>query len=161
MELENTLLRTELSLHQREESIRELERINQRLQRDILQSKMTSSRAIKQFERRTNDANKKLAQMNSELARAQEHARRFQGLLTVERRKQKGLKVAEKCSGTSLLLAPLRPNKVSLFNKVSPISGVIVSIFNFLCSWDNWQCPDRSGVPILIKRNVPQYFSNA
>ena len=95
VELENALLRTELSLHQKEESIRELERMNQRLQQDILRSKMTSSRAIKQFERRTNDANKKLAQMNSELARAQEHARRFQGLLTVERRKQKGLKVLE------------------------------------------------------------------
>ena len=93
VELENALLRTELALHQREQSIRELEGMNQRLQRDILQSKLTSSRAIKQFERRTNDANKKLAQMNSELARAQEHARRFQGLLTVERRKQKGLKV--------------------------------------------------------------------
>ena len=95
VELENALLRTELSLHQKEESIRELERTNRRLQQDILQSKMTSSRAIKQFERRTNDANRKLAQMNSELARAQEHARRFQGLLTVERRKQKGLKVLE------------------------------------------------------------------
>lgn len=125
VELENALLRTELSLHQREESIRELERINQRLQRDILQSKMTSSRAIKQFERRTNDANKKLAQMNSELARAQEHARRFQGLLTVERRKQKGLKVAKKCSGTSLLWAPLRPNKASYLTRCPLFQGLL------------------------------------
>lgn len=31
--------------------------------------------------------------MNSELAKAQEHARRFQDLLSMERRKQKGLKV--------------------------------------------------------------------
>ena len=93
MELENALLRTELSLYQKEESIGELEGKNQRLQHDILQNRMASSRAIKQFERRTNDANKKLAQMNSELTRAQEHARRFQDLLAAERRKQKGLKV--------------------------------------------------------------------
>ena len=38
-------------------------------------------------------ANKKLTQMNTELAKAQEHARRFQELLAAERRKQKGLKV--------------------------------------------------------------------
>ena len=94
VELENALLRAELSLHQKEESIAELEGKNQRLQRDILQNRTTSSRAIKQFERRTNDANKRLAQMNSELARAQEHARRFQDLLAAERRKQKGLKVS-------------------------------------------------------------------
>ena len=33
--------------------------------------------------------------MNAELAKAQEHARRFQELLAVERRKQKGLKVRQ------------------------------------------------------------------
>lgn len=93
VELENALLRAELSLHQKEEAILELERRNQRLQKDILQNRTTSSRAIKQFERRTNDANKKLALMNSELAKAQEQARRFQDLLVAEKRKQKGLKV--------------------------------------------------------------------
>ena len=107
MELENGLLRTELSLHQKEESIGELEGMNQWLQRDILQNRMTSSRAIKQFERRTNEANKKLAQMNSELARAQEHARKFQDLLAAERRKQKGLKVLKNYGvSVSFLLTP-------------------------------------------------------
>ena len=33
--------------------------------------------------------------MNSELAKSQEHARRFQELLAVERRKQKGLRVRQ------------------------------------------------------------------
>lgn len=47
-------------------------------------------------------ANQRLADMNSELAKSQEHARRFQELLAVERRKQKGLRVrqlnaSEKC----------------------------------------------------------------
>ena len=38
-------------------------------------------------------ANKKLAEINSELAKTQEHAKRFQDLLAVERRKQKILQV--------------------------------------------------------------------
>lgn len=38
-------------------------------------------------------ANIKLSEMNTELSRAQEHAYRFQDLLTVERRKQKALQV--------------------------------------------------------------------
>ena len=118
VELENALLRTELSLHQKEECIRELERTNQRLQRDILQSKMTSSRAIKQFERRTNDANRKLAQMNSELARAQEHARRFQGLLAVERRKQKGLKVRTDDNYSTVSCWFFRRRKTDLFHPI-------------------------------------------
>ena len=37
--------------------------------------------------------------MNAELAQAQEHARRFQELLAVERRKQKGLKVRGEMEG--------------------------------------------------------------
>ena len=47
-------------------------------------------------------ANKKLAEMNSELAKAQEHAKRFQDLLAVERRKQKTLQVHTTSSHTSL-----------------------------------------------------------
>ena len=45
-------------------------------------------------------ANKKLAEMNSELAKAQEHAKRFQDLLAVERRKQKTLQVHTTSSHT-------------------------------------------------------------
>ena len=41
-------------------------------------------------------ANKKLSDMTAELSKAQEHARRFQDLLTAERRKQKSLKVNKK-----------------------------------------------------------------
>lgn len=93
VELENALLRAELSLHQKEEAYREMEGRNQRLQRENLQSRLASSKAVKQFEKRTSEANKKLAQMNSELSKAQEHARRFQELLATERRKQKGLQV--------------------------------------------------------------------
>ena len=73
--------------------MKELDGRNERLQQDILQSRHTSSKAVKQFEKRTMEANKKLSQMNSELAKAHEHARRFQDLLAAERRKQKGLKV--------------------------------------------------------------------
>ncbi len=94
VQLENALLQTELNLHQREEALKELDGRNVRLQQDIVQSRMTSSRAVKQFEKRTIDANKKLSQMNSELSKAQEHARRFQDMLAAERRKQKGLKVS-------------------------------------------------------------------
>ena len=97
VQLEKSLLQTELSLHQMEEAIKEMEGRNDRLQHDVLQSRLASSKAVKQFEKRTMDANQKLSQMNSELAKAQEHARRFQDLLAAERRKQKGLKVCE-CS---------------------------------------------------------------
>lgn len=94
MELENALLRTELALYQREESIKELELRNSRIQHDIQERKVASSRAVKQFEGRIAEANKKLTHMNSELLKSQEHARRFQDLLSTERRKQKGLKVS-------------------------------------------------------------------
>ena len=94
MELENALLRTELSLHQREENIRELEQRNARIQRDIYDRKVASSRAVKQFEGRIMEANKKLTHMNSELVKSQENARRFQDLLNSEKRKQKGLVVS-------------------------------------------------------------------
>ena len=93
MELENALLRNELSLYQKEENIKELELRNSRFQQDICQKKMASSRAVHQFESRIAEANKKLTHMNSELVKSQEHARRFQDLLGNERRKQKGLKV--------------------------------------------------------------------
>ena len=93
VQLENALLHIELSLHQKEEVYKEMEKRNKRLEHDNLQSKLASSKAVKQFEKRTSEANKKLAQMNSELFKAQEHARRFQDLLSSERRKQKGLQV--------------------------------------------------------------------
>lgn len=93
MELENALLRTELSLYQREENIRELEVRNNHCQHDLQQRRLASSKAVKQFENRIAEANKKLTHMNSELVKSQEHARRFQDLLTTERRKQKGLQV--------------------------------------------------------------------
>lgn len=103
VELENALLRTELSLYEREENIKELEQRNSRIQQDIYQRKLASSRAVKQFEDRIIEANKKLTHMNSELVKSQEHARRFQDLLGSERRKQKGLKVNAKlcCHGRS------------------------------------------------------------
>ena len=93
VELEDALLRTELSLYQREENIKELELRNERFQHDLQQRKLASGRVVKQFESRITEANKKLTNMNSELVKSQEHARRFQDLLSSERRKQKGLKV--------------------------------------------------------------------
>ena len=39
-------------------------------------------------------ANQRLAQMSEELVKAQENAKRFQELLTAERRKQHGLRVS-------------------------------------------------------------------
>ena len=65
-----------------------------RFQKDIQQRKLASTRAVKQFENRITEANKKLTNMNSELIKSQEHARRFQDLLSNERRKQTGLKVS-------------------------------------------------------------------
>ena len=96
------MLKTELRLHQHEETIRELEGRNARLQCDVLQSKMASSKAVHHFEKRTAEANKKLTQMNSELVKAQEHARRFQDLLGGERRKQKALKVSRYVRGSGV-----------------------------------------------------------
>jgi hypothetical protein len=93
-ELEDKLLRTELALHQKGEIIATVNSSKERLQRDLMQSRQSSTRAVKQFDLRTNDANRRLAEMNVELIKAQEHAKRFQEVLAVERRKQKALRHA-------------------------------------------------------------------
>lgn len=53
VELENTLLKAELGLHQTVERVNQLTTTNDRLQRDLVQSRQTSTRAVKQFERKT------------------------------------------------------------------------------------------------------------
>lgn len=55
MELESTLLRAELSLQQRGEAVRALETRAQRLETELQQARLASSRAVKQFEKRTLD----------------------------------------------------------------------------------------------------------
>lgn len=111
IELENALLKTELALHQKEEMIKAADNRNNRLQKELVQSKLASTRAVKQFERKTAETNQKLIQMAAELEMAQEHARRFQETLAVERRKQKGLAHAleqelQKSSASADVLTP-------------------------------------------------------
>lgn len=53
VELEGTLLRAELSLQQRGEAGRALETRVQRLDTELQQARLASSRAVKQFEKRT------------------------------------------------------------------------------------------------------------
>ena len=120
VELEGLLLRAELGLQQRGEAVRAMENRLQRLETELQQARLASSRAVKQFEKRTMDgkkkppnknantscfclcaANRKLSEMTAELSKAQEHARRFQELLATERRKQKSLKVSRTNSRTS------------------------------------------------------------
>lgn len=55
VELEGALLRAELSLHQRAEASKALEVRAERLQAELQQSRLASSRAVKQFEKRTTD----------------------------------------------------------------------------------------------------------
>lgn len=55
VELENTLLKTELVLHQAEEHGKAVETRNNRLAAEVQQLRVTSSRAVKQFEKRTAD----------------------------------------------------------------------------------------------------------
>ena len=55
VELENTLLKAELGLHQTVERVNQLTTTNERLQRNLIQSRQASTRAIKQFERKTVD----------------------------------------------------------------------------------------------------------
>ena len=57
VELENNLLKAELSLHQTVERVNQLTTANERLQRNLIQSRQVSTRAIKQFERKTVDGN--------------------------------------------------------------------------------------------------------
>ena len=54
-ELEDKLLRTELALHQKEEVIATMSSSKERLQRDLMQSRQSSTRAVKQFDQRTNE----------------------------------------------------------------------------------------------------------
>lgn len=53
--LEDSLLRTELALHQKGESVSSLSATKERLQRDLMQSRQSCSKAMKQFEKRTNE----------------------------------------------------------------------------------------------------------
>lgn len=53
--MESTLLRTEVTLHQKEEEVNQLEQKNQRLLQEAEQLRNSSSKAIKQFERRTTE----------------------------------------------------------------------------------------------------------
>lgn len=53
VELENNLLKAELSLHRTVEKVNQLTTTNERLQRDLMQSQQTTTRAVKQFERKT------------------------------------------------------------------------------------------------------------
>ena len=55
MELEGTLLRAELGLQQRGEAMCALETRVQRLDSELQQARLASSRAVKQFEKRTID----------------------------------------------------------------------------------------------------------
>lgn len=53
VELETALLRTEVNLHQKEEDLASLEQKNKRLMQEIEQLRSASSKAVKQFEKRT------------------------------------------------------------------------------------------------------------
>ena len=53
IELENALLKTELALHQKEELIKVADNRNNRLQKELVHSKLAATRAVKQFERKT------------------------------------------------------------------------------------------------------------
>ena len=55
VELENALLKAELSLHHTVEKVNQLTVTNERLQRELMQSRQTSTRTLKQFERKTVD----------------------------------------------------------------------------------------------------------
>jgi len=57
VELENALLKAELGLHQTVEKVNQLTATNERLQRDLIQARQASTRAVKQFERKTVDGN--------------------------------------------------------------------------------------------------------
>lgn len=53
--LEDSLLRAELALHQKGEVVSSLSATKERLQRDLMQSRQSCSKAMKQFEKRTNE----------------------------------------------------------------------------------------------------------
>lgn len=55
VELENSLLKTELLLHKHEEVAKALESRNQRLLQEVSQLRLASSRTVKQFEKRTTE----------------------------------------------------------------------------------------------------------
>ena len=55
IDLENKLLKTELILHQAEEHGKAVESRNARLIAEVQQLRVTSARAVKQFEKRTSE----------------------------------------------------------------------------------------------------------
>lgn len=53
--LEDRLLQADLALHQRGEAVGSLTSTKERLQRDLMQSRQSCSKAVRQFEKRTNE----------------------------------------------------------------------------------------------------------
>ena len=68
VQLESTLLRTEVSLHQKEEEVIRLEQKNNRLLQEVEQLRSQSSKAIKLFEKRTMEGTLLNAIINFSLA---------------------------------------------------------------------------------------------
>lgn len=92
MDAEQSKLRAELAFQQKCEAFKNLAMLNERLEQEARQIRLSASKTLRQFEKQTSELNFKISELTSELTKSKSSANRFQELISIERRKQNGMK---------------------------------------------------------------------
>ncbi|XP_052090622.1 coiled-coil domain-containing protein 186-like isoform X8 [Mytilus californianus] len=87
VEMQNHRLKTELTLHEKMTEAKLLNQQNKRLTDDNTMSKTNTLRLMKMFEKKAKDADAKLKEMQLELNKAQQLARKYHQMYDMERRR--------------------------------------------------------------------------
>ncbi|XP_076091656.1 uncharacterized protein LOC143063387 isoform X4 [Mytilus galloprovincialis] len=87
VEMQNHRLKTELTLHEKMTEAKLLNQQNKRLTDDNTTSKTNTLRLMKMFEKKAKDADAKLKEMQLELNKAQQLARKYHQMYDMERRR--------------------------------------------------------------------------
>ncbi|RDD46690.1 hypothetical protein TrispH2_001001 [Trichoplax sp. H2] len=94
VKLEKEKIKVDFKLQEKIEALKIANVTIQRLDSEVIQSRESTEKIVKQFERQTVEANKRLAEMQQELEKAKERALRFQKMLKSEKLKQMALEAA-------------------------------------------------------------------
>ncbi|KAJ8301282.1 hypothetical protein KUTeg_020269 [Tegillarca granosa] len=90
VEMQNQKLKTELQLHEKMTEAKHLNQQNRRLQSDATLSRANTLKLMKMFEKKAKDADMKFKEIQQELSKSQEMAKKYQQLYEMERRKMGG-----------------------------------------------------------------------
>ena len=113
VEMQNHRLKTELTLHEKMTEAKMLNQQNKRLTDDNTMSKTNTLRLMKMFEKKAKDADVKLKEMQQELNKAQQLARKYHQMYDMERRRN-GYPDGANTTPEPDMATP-RPNNASTF----------------------------------------------